>query len=396
MSDAATTAPPPVKEKSKALVIRETIQGMTPEFKAALPAHIAPERFVRTTLTAINLNPDILNCEPRSVYAACMKAAADGLILDGREAALAKFNTKMKVDGVEKWVNVAQYMPMAQGLLKKARNSGEISSIVARVVYSNDKFHFICGDDEKLTHEPCLDSEPGKPRLAYMVARLKDGGIVRHVMTRTEIEKRKAVARSTNIWDKWEAEMWVKTVLRAGAKFLPASSDKPDGGDTIQELVSRDDDLYDLDGADLLGAAEPQAEQQPQRERKPRAGRTAGAKMNGHAAGDQGGQTDLVEHADADGVVSMVTAAERDRFIAEAAKPAAAPAPAATTAAPAAQVQEPAPAPASTPATPAPAPQTAKPAVQDELEIPTNLRRAQPAAAVNEANPPPPSDDDVI
>jgi len=262
-----TTTVPEAKPKSRMLVVCENIQAMTPKFQAALPAHIPPEKFVRTVLTTLQLNPDIANeCDAQSIYNECVKAAADGLIIDGREAALVKYKVKKKVDGVEKYIDAAKYMPMVAGLMKKARNSGEISSIVGRCVYTNDKFHVVFGDEEKLTHEPCLDSDPGALRLAYMVAKLKDGTIIRHVMTKSQIEKRKAASKSKDSgpWKSWEDDMWIKTVLRGGSKFLPASSDR--GG--FSELVERDDDLYDVDGEPTTG--QPDASPAPARTRSQR------------------------------------------------------------------------------------------------------------------------------
>ena len=384
MPDTIMQPPPaaaPVREKSRMLVVCENIQQMTPKFQAALPAHIPPEKFVRTVLTTIQLNPDIAKCDPTSIYNECIKAAADGLIIDGREAALVKYNAK-KPDG--SYGDVAKYMPMVAGLLKKARNSGEISSIVGRCVYQNDKFHVVYGDDEKLTHEPCLDGEPGPVRLAYMVAKLKDGTLIRHVMTLNQINKRRAASKSgssgSSPWSSWFDEMAVKTVLRAGSKFLPASSDRADFGD----LIERDDDLYDANGADPLAAAEPVDQQQTEapRQRLPRQARSATAAMNAAPeASDQGKETDLFEYADPEtGEVSMVT---QEELAAKAMKR---------------QAEAAAPEPKSEPA---PSifvkPEAPTSSGEDAGEIPPHLRRsAAKPEPVSEANPPPPSDDDVI
>lgn len=280
----ATTAPAETKAKppNPLMIVRQNIEKMAVDFKAALPAHIPAERFVRTALTAVTLNPDIVECEPRTIYAACMKAAQDGLVLDGREAALVKFSQKMKIDGVEKYVPAAQYMPMVQGILKKARNSGEISSIAAHVVHEKDKFTLVLGDNESLTHEPCLEGDPGPLRLAYMVAKLKDGSIVREVMTASQINKVRASSRSgkSGPWVAWEDEMWRKTVLRRGAKYLPSSSDRSDGTDVI-DLVSRDDGLFEMGPGD---DEQPPATQPETRQRRPRQPRQstgpAGAILN--------------------------------------------------------------------------------------------------------------------
>jgi recombination protein RecT len=223
--------------KSQALVeIRSAITAMAPEFRSALPSHITPERFIRTAQTAINMNPDIIDCDRRSVYGAIMKAAQDGLVLDGREAALVKFRSKSG--------DQCQYMPMVAGILKKARNSGEISTISAHVVYSNDTFNYTLGDEERIEHRPHLGTDRGKPVLVYAVATLKDGGKQRAIMTVAEIERVRAVSRAKDggPWTTWWDEMAKKTVIRRLAKYLPSSADRDE--DELQRTIERDDDIY--------------------------------------------------------------------------------------------------------------------------------------------------------
>ena len=222
--------------KQALVEIRSTITAMAPEFRSALPAHITPERFIRTAQTAINLNPDIVDCDRRSVYGAIMKAAQDGLVLDGREAALVKFRSK---NGDQ-----CQYMPMVAGILKKARNSGEISTISAHVVYSNDVFTYALGDEERIEHRPHLGTDRGKPILVYAVATLKDGGKQRALMTVAEIERVRAVSRAKDggPWSQWWDEMAKKTVIRRLAKYLPSSADRDE--DELQRTIERDDDIY--------------------------------------------------------------------------------------------------------------------------------------------------------
>ena len=237
--------------KSTALVeVREGLTKLEPEFKAALPAHIPPAKFLRTAQTALNMNPDIADCDRRSIYGAIMKAAQDGLVLDGREAALVRFRTKAG--------DQCQYMPMVAGILKKARNSGEISTIAAHVVYSNDVFSYTLGDDEKIEHKPNLSGDRGKPILVYAVATLKDGGKQRAIMTVAEIERVRAVSRAKDggPWTTWWDEMAKKTVIRRLAKYLPSSSDRDD--DELQRVVERDDDLYQVEPE--APASEPAAE----------------------------------------------------------------------------------------------------------------------------------------
>lgn len=193
------------------------------QFKYALPAHIAPEKFQRVAITALTNAPDIANCTTDSVMNSLMKCAADGLLPDNRDAALVKFGS------------TCQYMPMVGGLIKRMKNSGELSTISAGVCYEHDEFDFVMGDDERLTHRPKLRGERGKPVLAYAIAKFKDGGIQREVMTVDEIEKVRAVSKTgrSGPWVQWWDEMAKKTVIHRLAKRVPTSSD-------IEKLMQRD------------------------------------------------------------------------------------------------------------------------------------------------------------
>jgi len=216
--------------QTKAAPLVDVIEKSKGEFARSLPDYINPESFVRSVRTAIGLNPDLNNANPRTVISSCMKAAQDGLIIDGREAALIIRNVNVGTKENPKWEKQATYQPMVQGLMKLARNSGEISSITAQVVYANDKFLYALGDNEHIEHEPAgLTVEQGEPIAAYAIVRLKDGTTVREVMRKSAILNIGAQGTNGFQYDpakgKNYAEWWRKTVLRRITKFIPRSSD---------------------------------------------------------------------------------------------------------------------------------------------------------------------------
>lgn len=218
--------------------IRGDIEKMAVEFAKVLPPQLPTERFVRHAHTAVMTNPQLLNADRLSLRSALMKAAQDGLLPDGREGAIVMYGDK------------ASWMPMVAGLLKKARNSGEIASINAHIVYANDRCHIVLGDDEKIEHEPYLDGDRGEPRLVYSICKLKDGTVVRAWMTVAEVEKIRSISRSAKKgpWvDHW-AEMAKKTVIRRLCKVLPASTDK-EGTEAFMRVAERDDEMYEMKDA---------------------------------------------------------------------------------------------------------------------------------------------------
>lgn len=193
---------------------------MRPQLRVSLPSQIPVEKFERVVMTAVNLTPALASADRRSLFNACTKCATDGLLPDGREAALVVFG------------NVVTYMPMVFGIIKKLRQSGEIASISARLVYENELkaglFKFAIEDgEEKLSHAPMLIGDRGKPALAYATARFKDGTVQNEVMTLADIEKVRSVSRSKNSgpWTQWWDEMARKTVVRRLSKYLPLSAE---------------------------------------------------------------------------------------------------------------------------------------------------------------------------
>lgn len=209
-------------------VIRQNLQIMEPEFKAALPPHIPPERFTRVAMTAIQNTPELAQADRRSLFGAFVKLAQDGLLPDGREAAVVMFGNK------------AQAMPMIGGILKRVRQSGEVARVSAHVVYANDEFVVRYGFDEDVEHiPPALDKPRGEPIGAYATAVLKDGSKLLEVMSLEEIEKVRAVSRAAKNgpWVAWWSEMARKTVMRRLSKRLPMSTDLE------EQIFSRDDTL---------------------------------------------------------------------------------------------------------------------------------------------------------
>lgn len=204
------------------------------QFQAALPPQVSPSKFIRVVLTAVQNNPRLEQTERRSFWNACMKAAADGLLPDNREAAFVIFRVKEGNSFIARTV----YMRMYGGLLKLIRNSGELATIEAHVVYEKDEFACEFGDDSYIKHRPYFGDDRGEITLAYSIAKLKNGELSREVMTRAEIEKVREVSRAKDDgpWVDWFSEMCKKSVLRRHAKILPMSTDLNDD----EELGGKD------------------------------------------------------------------------------------------------------------------------------------------------------------
>jgi recombination protein RecT len=226
---------------------RESVQRMEGQFKMALPAHIPLERFVRVVMTALQNNPKLMACSKQSVFNAAVRCATDGLLPDGREAAIVPFGEEDEEQtGRRSRADLAGYMPMVYGIRKKIRNSGEIKDLHAHAVYEGDEFAYELGDEPFIRHKPKPGGRTRPIKYVYSIAVFNDGTISRDVMPIEEVEDiRKKFSRSRKgPWSVKESysEMAIKTVVKHHAKSLPMSTD-------LDRLIHADDALYDFKGA---------------------------------------------------------------------------------------------------------------------------------------------------
>lgn len=236
---AATGAITPKEARSPYEALKRQIENNKPEFKPLLGTDANVDKFVRVVLNAVLANPDLIEADFRTLVTACMKAAQDGLMPDGREAVLNIYSTKVKKGDREEWIKAVQYLPMVGGLVKKLYESGEVTYVDAAAVYANDKFTFRRGDDPKLEHEPTLDDEPGIIVAAYVVIKLKSGEIKREVMARRDIEAVRGASKSgsNGPWKTWYDQQAIKSVIKRAYKQLPKT-------DALERVIANDNEDY--------------------------------------------------------------------------------------------------------------------------------------------------------
>lgn len=189
--------------------------------EAALPSNIAVGDFVRLTLTEVQKNPDLMNCDPQSVFLAVMEAARLGVVPGdlGRGWLIAR-----KIKGRL----MCNFQPGYRLFVDLARRSGEVVRVEAHVVYEEDDFQLRYGTEPVLLHQPSLKKikEKGDPVGAYAVAHLKGGGVQVEFMDVGEIEQARAAgAANSPAWTKWWGEMAKKVVIKRASKLWPLSVD---------------------------------------------------------------------------------------------------------------------------------------------------------------------------
>jgi recombination protein RecT len=200
---------------------RDLLDKLKPQLQMALPKHVDVGRMIRICVTTLQRNPDLLACTQESVLGCLFQCAQLGLEPDGLlgHAYLIPFNDKKNNR------KICTLIVGYKGLLKLARQSNEIASISARVVYSKDEFEYEFGLEDKLTHKPTHDEDPGEMTYAYAIFRYKGGGYHFDVMSKVEIDAIRARSKSgqSGPWVTDYDEMAKKTVLRRASKMAPAS-----------------------------------------------------------------------------------------------------------------------------------------------------------------------------
>lgn len=262
---------------------------------------IQASRFLATAKTAVQTHADkdkLFSADRQSLYLAIKRAAGDGLMPDGREAALVVYNTKKKdANGAEKWVSEVQYQPMVQGMVKLARKSGEIEDLGAFVVYDGDKFTYRAGIDAIPTHEADWFGKRGEPIGVWAYVKLKSGDYIQPVMlTKERIDRialRSKMAGNYNpkTGKDWE-EFWKKAAIRNILKYAPRST-------VIDKALDDDDAEFDLKNENVYTApATPSVDAETGEVRETRAASAIKAKAKERAASsgvEQEPQGEIIE-----------------------------------------------------------------------------------------------------
>lgn len=206
---AETTTDIVQRTPAQQLVARISGDAFRDQVARALPqGTLLPERFQRATATALLANPDLANLDEASLFNSLLRCAQDGLLPDGREAAIVAYKDK------------AQYVPMIGGYRKIAGDHGW--SIRTVVVYANDEFEVELGIDPKIKHIPVRPgAERGERVAVYAVGAHGDGRREIEVMYAADVQKRQAKAKTQAIWNEWPDRMWEKTAGKALFEKLP-------------------------------------------------------------------------------------------------------------------------------------------------------------------------------
>ncbi|HQU34715.1 MAG TPA: recombinase RecT, partial [Thermoanaerobaculaceae bacterium] len=283
MSDrTASTFTQRTQQRDEIAVLAHSIDAQRERYAGILPSNVSFDAFRNAFLTAVQMNPSLVAAERQSLWLALQKCAGDGLKPDGREAALVIFNQEEDEDGNPLPATTGGkarrvvYMPMIRGLIKLVRNTGQIASIDATLIYEGDTVRVWHEDGERhFRHESPFgrdfDDSPERIIGAIAVVRYKDGGWELERMSRRQIDRVRAVSRAKKgPWLPWYDEMARKTVLRRLIKRLDTSSDLR----RLDEVLDHDSTMT-IDGvatpgdSAIAGTAVTEFREAPQSQERP-------------------------------------------------------------------------------------------------------------------------------
>lgn len=234
-----------MSEAKQQLTIKDSIRQQESHYAALLKASGTDvNRFMNNALMAASDHKEINSGEVdrASVFKVCSRAANDGVVLDGKQAAMIiGWNNKTKQ-------KEAQYRLMAGGVMAMISRSSNIQHVACQIVYEGDDctIDFVT-DGQPVQHTINLRNRRGKPLGVYFVAKLKNGGWTSpEYMSEEEINEvrdnysqKDKDGKFSKMWLLSPGEAWRKTILHRAKKRLPLD-------ESIESALSQDDPDYEL------------------------------------------------------------------------------------------------------------------------------------------------------
>ncbi len=205
--------------------VKSLLEQYKDQFQMVLPKMLPVDRLFRMALYAVTVNPKLLQCDPKSFLRSVLLAASFGLEAGGPKAHLVPFrNTRENRTDCQLIIDY-------KGLVDLARRSGQVSNIIARIVWDREPFQIDESLEFPYIHKQLPPSQRGTKKIgAYAVAKGTDGRVIANDwMWAEEIEviKQRSLAQkknpSDNPWVQHEEEMWKKSPIRRMAKMMPQS-----------------------------------------------------------------------------------------------------------------------------------------------------------------------------
>ena len=207
--------------------VMEAINSARSQFEGRLPKGMTVDRFMFGLSTAVQKNPALMQCDPRSVLLAAYEAAELGVSL----------SPSLQLGWIIPYGKTAQFYLSYRGMLQKAYETGAFTAFFAEVVYAKDKFKQLLAPKRMVEHEPAL-GDRGAPIGAYANVELRDGHYDFEFLTAEQIERHRKCSKVPDslMWKTFWEEGWRKTAIRSQFKRLPATTA---GMEKLAEVIER-------------------------------------------------------------------------------------------------------------------------------------------------------------
>jgi recombination protein RecT len=204
----------------RAQTIRGQLEKWRPQIQESLVRNVKPEYVMATAMTALRTNPELLECTAASILAGIMQSVQLGLQLSGPlgHAYLLPFRN------ADRKQKEAQFVPGYRGLIDLAYRNPRIQNLVTELVREHDNFGYELGSAQKLRHVPAQGDRGGVTHV-YAYANISGGGFVFVVLTKEQVEKRRAMskAKDSPAWKGHWDKMARKTAMRDLFPYLPVT-----------------------------------------------------------------------------------------------------------------------------------------------------------------------------
>ena len=186
----------------------------------------------RFALEALDKNPSLQKCTPQSIQSAIINVAACGLTLNpanGLAYLVPEYNKQTRQ-------SVCHLRVSFKGLCKVAVDSGAIQWVRAEIVREKDRFEYLGPCSEPTHAMNPFATDRGEVVGVYCIAKTASGDILCDVMSRADIDKIKAAAKTQNVWNNWYEEMAKKAMIKRASKQWPSASSAQRFQDTVKTL----------------------------------------------------------------------------------------------------------------------------------------------------------------
>lgn len=169
------------------------------------------QQLISILLGRVSRAPQLLECEPLSLYLATQQLASLGLspLEERKHWYLLPYRNKNLGGRMEAQLRVSYH-----GYTYLAMQHPDVADVGSEVVYRGEAFEFDRFNG-LIKHSVPLREDVHEPDLvaAYAWVRMRDGRVLVEVMSRAQVLARRAKAKDGTFWNAWPEEMWKKTAL---------------------------------------------------------------------------------------------------------------------------------------------------------------------------------------